>query len=227
MGFGGHVERADTFDHLGGEPVGGGSLQTVLHAGVAQGLDVHVSEGGRAAGHHHGDVHMRGVHALDEADRPEQLLEGFGFVVGQGVDGFGDEHALAHSHRSVRNGALDMDVRRVNGFAVFGGEQVLVLLEIPAGGDGDDDLARLSKFVGQRLDNGGNLVGLDGDDDHVSGRHHFQRIVQRAHAKFGGGLLKLVVVGSTSDHLAAGDHARVNEALAMAWAMLPYPINRW
>ena len=27
---------------------------------------------------HHGDVHMRGVHALDEADRPEQLLEGFG-----------------------------------------------------------------------------------------------------------------------------------------------------
>ena len=60
-----------------------------------------------------------------------------------------------------------------------------------------DDLARLSKFVGQRLDNGGNLVGLDGDDDHVSGRHHFQRIVQRAHAKFGGGLLKLVVVGST------------------------------
>ena len=108
---------------------------------------------------------------------------------------------------------------------VFGGEQVLVLLEIPAGGDGDDDLARLSKFVGQRLDNGGNLVGLDGDDDHVSGRHHFQRIVQRAHAKFGGGLLKLVVVGSTSDHLAAGDHARVNEALAMAWAMLPYPIK--
>ena len=68
MGFSGHVERADTFDHLGGEPVGGGSLQTVLHAGVAQGLDVHVSEGGRTASHHHGDVHMRGVHALDEAD---------------------------------------------------------------------------------------------------------------------------------------------------------------
>ena len=60
---------------------------------------------------------------------------------------------------------------------------------------------------------GGDLVGLDGDDDHVGGRHHFQRIVQRAHAKFGGGLLKLVVVGGTGDHLAAGDHARVDEAL--------------
>ena len=156
---------------------------------------------------------MRGVHALDEADRPEQAFEGFGFVVGQGVDGFGDKHALAHGHRRIRNRALNVDVRRVDEFAVFGGEQVLVLLEIPAGGDGDDDLARLGKFVGQRLDNGGNLVGLDGDDDHVSGRHHFQRIVQRTHAKFCGRLLELVVVGGAGDHPSRGEHACIDEAL--------------
>ena len=106
-----------------------------------------------------------------------------------------------------------MDVRRVDGFAVFGGEQILILFEIPAGGDGDDDFARLGKFVGQWLDDGGDLVGLDGDDDHIGGRHHFQRVVQRAHAEFGGGLLELVVVSGAGDHLAAGDHARVDEAL--------------
>ena len=187
-------------------------MQTVLHTGIAQCLNVHVGECGRAAGHHHGDVHVCGIHALNEADGREHLLESLGLLIGQGVDGFGDEHALAHSHRRIRNRALNVDVRRVDGFAVFGGEQILIFLEIPAGRNGDDDFARLGEFAGERLNDGVNLIRLDGDDDHVGGHHHFQRIVQRAHAELGSGLLEFVIAGGASDHLAAGDHARVDKA---------------
>ena len=69
MGFVGQVQRTDAFHHLCGQTVGGGALQTVFHARVAERLDVHVGECGRAAGDAHADAHMRGVDAFDEADR--------------------------------------------------------------------------------------------------------------------------------------------------------------
>ena len=47
----------------------------VLHAGVTQRLNVHVGEGGCAAGHHHGDGHVCGVDALDQRNRAEQRFE--------------------------------------------------------------------------------------------------------------------------------------------------------
>ena len=37
--------------------------------------------------------------------------------------------------------------------------------------------------------------------------------IYRPHAKFGGGLLKLVVVGGAGDHPSRGEHACIDEAL--------------
>ncbi len=150
MRFVGHVERADAFDHLGGEPVGGGSLQPIFHTGIAQGLDVHVGEGGRAAGQHMAmficAVSTRSIRLIDQNSFSKISVSSWRECV---VD-FRDQHAFAHSHRSVRNGALDVDVLSRTDSPSSVANRSWNLSEIPAGGNGDDDVVWLRKFVSQR-----------------------------------------------------------------------------
>ena len=118
----GQIQRTHAFHHLRGQTVGGGALQTILHARIAKRLDVHVGEGRRTAGNAHADAHMRGIDAFDEADRREQPLEHLRLSGGQRVVGFRDEHAFADGHRRVRNGALDVHRAEIGAeqFTVFG-----------------------------------------------------------------------------------------------------------
>ena len=75
MTVGGGVRTPEDVDSLlrcGADKVGVNTAainDPTLISRVAERLDVHVGECGRAAGDAHADAHMRGVDAFDEADR--------------------------------------------------------------------------------------------------------------------------------------------------------------
>ena len=201
------AQGTDTFNHLRGQTICGRTLQTVLDAGVAERLQVHVGERRGTTGDAHRNPHMRGIDLLDERYTGEQVDESLALARGEGVHVLTDQHPLGHGHRSVRNRALDVDA---------GGrptEQGLVSRQIPACGKRYEHLRIVGECSGHWSKYILDLIWFDCHDHHVGGRDDLLRGVHGSAAHCRDVAFQLVEMRGACHNVVPVDRMRTGQSL--------------
>ena len=197
---------------LADEQVGEIPRDAVFHGGVREGFHHEVHEGRTAAGNGAADAHEAGGKRIDLAERSKELLCGRQIIFIERVCLLKEEDAFPDPGGRVRHDELDR---------LRGPENILILCQIPAERDGEQDLAGQQRR--DLRENGLHLIRLAGHQDPVGGLNQRRRRARRLKADPRGVCLQLLLMRRIGEDVFRLQHAGFDPALAERLPHISHP----